>query len=165
MIQHCDYTPALRPVISATTLFRRLAPPCAREVSGQLYRLGIVNSDDLLHALATGVQHFAAEQDLRFSADFRTTWPEALQYLRTGRSEADWARLVPQTDHAPQAAAHKVARGASQMVQVLEAARETAGLSPRRAVTLGGWCLTAVVIAQVGPRDAEAALKDLAATL
>lgn len=165
MIQHCDYTPGLRPVISATALFRRLAPACAREVSGQLYRLGITNSDDLLHALATGMQHFAAAQDLRLSADFRTTWPEALQHLRTALSEADWARLVPQTAHAPQAAAHKVARGASQMVQVLEAARETAGLSPRRAVTLGSWILTAVVIADAGPGDAASALEDLAATL
>lgn len=165
MIQHCDYTPGLRPIVSATALFRRLAPACVREISVQLHRLGITNSDDLLHALATGVQHFAAEQDLRLSADFRATWPEALQDLRTTYSDADWARLVPQTAHAPQAATHKIVRGASQMVQVLEAARETARLSPHRAVTLGSWCLTAAVIAQVGPPDAATALEDLAATL
>ena len=165
MIQERAETSALRPIVSATALFRRLAPACAQEVSGQLHRLGIGNTDDLLHALATGGQHFAAEQDLRFSADFRATWPEALQDLRTARNDADWTRLVPQTAHAPMAAAHKITRGASQMVQVLEAARETAGLSPRRAVTLGSWCLTAVVIAHVGPDDAVTALEDLAATL
>lgn len=51
MIQHCDYTPGLRPIVSATALFRRLAPTCAREISGQLHRLGIANTDDLLHGL------------------------------------------------------------------------------------------------------------------
>ncbi len=89
-------------------------------------------------------------------------WPEACRNLRDARSEAEWDALLAQTATVPQAKGHKMALGASQMIRVLEASRQAAGMSPRVAVALGTWVITAILIAHSGPLDADLSLEDLA---
>ncbi|RKF12399.1 hypothetical protein D6850_18175 [Roseovarius spongiae] len=150
------------PRISALALFRQIAPTCAQEISHQLQRAGLKNSHDLITALTRGLASFARQQDVCLAADFPKTWPEALQMLRATRSEADWERFLPQTVTASQAGARTLAVGASQMIRVLETLRDAAGMSPRVAVALGAWIVTAVVIAHSGPLDADLSLEELA---
>ncbi|GAW37279.1 hypothetical protein RA2_04356 [Roseovarius sp. A-2] len=155
-------TAGLTPIVPATALFRGLAPTYARELSGYLHRIGVVNSSDAIRALLIGLEQFSAERNVSLTAVYPVAWPEALQYLCDARSEEEWAILLSQTPAAPQAAAHKISRGASQMVQSLDASCDSTGMSPRIAVLLGIWVLTAVVIAHSGPVDADITLKDLA---
>lgn len=149
------------PQIPAVLLFRRIAPTCASELSQQLHRAGIINSNDLIWALVTGLSSFAQERGVSLATDFPKAWPEALRSLRVARSEADWERFLSQSATAPEATPHQVARGAAQMVRVLEATSDVAQMSPRIGVALGTWIVTAVVIAHSGPLDADLTLEDL----
>ena len=153
------------PQISAVILFRRIAPTFARELSHQLHRAGVRNTNDLIWALTTGLSRFAKEQGVCLATDFPKAWPEALQTLRTARSEDEWERLLPQTATAPEATNHKLALGASQLIRVLEASRDAAQMSPRVVTALGIWVITAVVIAHSGPIDADLSLEQLAECL
>lgn len=153
------------PQISAVILFRHLAPAYARELSHQLHRTGVRNTNDLIWTLTTGLGRFAKEQGVCLATDFPKAWPEALQALRTARSDEEWERLLPQTTTAPEAAKRKLALGASQMIQVLEASRDVAQMSPRVVTALGVWIITAVVIAHSGPIDADLSLEQLAECL
>ena len=51
------------------------------------------------------------------------------------------------------------------MIQVLEASRDVAQMSPRVVTALGVWIITAVVIAHSGPIDADLSLEQLAECL
>ncbi len=150
------------PQVPAVVLFRRIAPTYAAELSQQLHRAGLVNSDDLICALTTGLRSFARDHGVCLATDFPKAWPEAFRNLRDARSEAEWDALLAQTATAPQAPSRKMALGASQMIRVLEASRQAAGMSPRVAVALGAWVITAVVIAHSGPLDADISLAELA---
>jgi hypothetical protein len=153
------------PQISAVIIFRRLAPTYARELSHQLHRAGVRNTNDLIWALTTGLSSFAKEHGVCLATDFPKAWPEALQALRTARSDDEWERLLPQTAAAPEAANRELALGASQMIQILEASRDVAQMSPRVVTALGVWIITAVVIAHSGPIDADLSLEQLAECL
>lgn len=150
------------PQISAILLIRRVAPTCAQELSRQLHRAGIVNSNDLIDALLTGLRSFAREQGVCLATDFPAAWPEALRSLQSVRSEADWEAFLAQTDTAPRAASRQIVRGAAQMVRILEATSEVVRMSPRIAVAHGIWIVTAAVIAHSGPLDAELSLEEIA---
>lgn len=150
------------PKISAITLFRQIAPTCAAELSQQLHRAGLRNTHDLITALTAGLASFSREQGIDLAKDFPKAWPEALCALRTAHTEEEWEQLLAQTARAPQAKGHTLARGASQMIQVLEASREAAQMSPKVAMALGVWIITAVVIAHSGPLDADLSLEELA---
>ncbi|WP_281969153.1 hypothetical protein [Roseovarius nanhaiticus] len=153
------------PKISAVTLFRQIAPTYAEELSRQLHRAGLVNSNDLITALTSGLMTFSREQGVDLASEFPKAWPEALRALRTARTEEGWEQLLPQTATAPQATGHTLARGASQMIKVLEASRDAAHMSPLVAVALGIWVITAVIIAHSGPLDADLSLEQLAECL
>lgn len=150
------------PQISAILLFRRVVPSIAQDLSRQLHRAGLVNSNDLIWALTTGLSSFAREQGVCLATVFPKAWPEALQALRTARSEDEWERFLPQTATALQATPRQIARGAAQMIAILEALSEAVRLSPQTATALGIWIITAVVIAHSGPLDADLSLEDLA---
>lgn len=150
------------PKVSATLLFRRIAPTYASELAQQLHRAGLTNSNDLIMALTTGLNAFSREMGVDLAREFPKAWPEALQELRSARTEAEWQHLLPQTSGAPQAKGHTLARGASQMLHVLEASREAAQMSPLVITALGIWVITAVVIAHSGPLDADLSLEQLA---
>lgn len=150
------------PQIPAVLLFRRIAPTFAQELSCQLHHAGPVNSNDLIWALTTGLSSYAKEHGVCLATDFPKAWPEALQALRTAHSEDEWERLLTQTATAPQATTRQIARGAAQMVRVLEASRGVAQMSPRIATALGIWIITAVVIGHSGPLDADLSLEELA---
>ena len=109
------------PKVSATLLFRRIAPTYASELAQQLHRAGLRNSNDLIMALTTGLNAFSREMGVELAREFPKAWPDALRELRSARTEAEWQHLLPQTSGAPQAKGHTLARGASQMLHVLEA--------------------------------------------
>lgn len=153
------------PLVSTVALYRRLAPSLAQQLSHQLHYLGLRNSSELIWALLTGLQHFAIEQGVTLSADFPAAWPEALYHLRAARSDDDWDGLLPQTATAPRAAAHKHRLGAAKVLQMLEACETAMSSSPRVAVGLGTWLVTAVVIAHSGPLDADITLEELSSAL
>lgn len=153
------------PQIPAVLLFRRVAPTCAQELSHQFFRAGLANSNDLIDALLTGLRSFAKEQGVCLAEDFPAVWPEALRLLKTARSENDWDRFLAQTATAPQATPRHIARGASQTIRVLEALRDAAGMTPRMAVALGTFIVTASVVAHSGPSDADLSLEELAGYL
>lgn len=149
------------PSISAEMLFRRIAPTVAAELSQQLYRAGLVNSNDLIFSLATGLRNFARDEGLCLATEFPQAWPQAFQALRGVRSETEWDALLMQASTAPQVKGYTMARGASQMINVLEALQQTARMSPKTATVLGTWVITAVVIAHSGPQDADISLEEL----
>ncbi|GAW37271.1 hypothetical protein RA2_04348 [Roseovarius sp. A-2] len=150
------------PQIPAILLFRRIAPTVAQDLSSQLHRAGLVNANDLIWALTTGLSSFAKGRGVCLATGFPKAWPEALRALRTACSEAEWERFLVQTATAPQATPRQIARGAAQMVAILEALSEAVRLSPQIATALGTWIITAVVIAHSGPLDADLSLEDLA---
>lgn len=150
------------PQIPAALLFRRVAPTCAQEFARQLCRAGLVNSNDLIWSLATGLSRFAKEHGVCLATDFPVAWPEALRCLRNARSEDEWERFLTQSPTAPQATTQQIARGAAQMITLLEALGESVRMSPRIATALGIWLITAVIIAHSGPLDADLSLEDLA---
>ena len=150
------------PMIPAVALFRRIAPTYAVELSCQLHRTGLQNTNDLITVLTSGLVTFSREQNVHLATEFPKAWPEALQALRTARTEEEWEQLLPQTSRAPQAKSHKLALGVSQMIRVLEVSRETVHMSPHVATALGIWIVTAVVIAHSGPLDADLSLEQLA---
>ena len=159
-------TPLIRgPQISAATLFRQVAPTYAQQLSRQLHRAGLLNTNDLIMALTSGLTTFSREQGVPLAEEFPKAWPEALQALRTARSEDDWEKFLSQTASAPEATGHKLALGASQMIQLLTASQGAAEMSPRVATALGIWVITAVVIAHSGPLDADLSLEQLAECL
>jgi hypothetical protein len=149
------------PSVSAEILFRRIAPTVAADLSQQLHRAGLVNSNDLIFALATGLRSFARDQGLCLATEFTKAWPQALRVLRGVRSETEWDALLMQASTAPQVEGYTMARGASQMIKVLEALQQTAGMRPKTATALGTWVITAVVIAHSGPLDADISLEEL----
>ena len=157
-----NQTTFTRPAISAVALFQRIAPTFASEIAAQLYRAGLRNSDDLICALTTGLRSFARDQDVCLATDFPKAWPEALQVLRSVRSEQAWEEFLTQSTDAPQAKGHLLALGASQMIKILEGTQQTAGMSPRVVVALGSWIMTAIIIAHSGPLDADLSLEQLA---
>lgn len=150
-----------RPVISAEALFRGLVPTVAAELSRQLHRAGLINTNDLIFALTTGLRSFARDRDLCLATEFPQAWPQALEVLREARSEADWEVFLSQTSTAPQVKGYKMAQGASQMIRILETLQQAAEMSPRIATALGSWVITAVVIAHSGPLDADISLEQL----
>ncbi|MCF7728016.1 hypothetical protein [Sulfitobacter sp. M22] len=156
-----ELNPNTRPVLSAEVLFRRLAPTAAAEVSQQLHRAGLVNANDLIFALTTGLRSFARNQGLCLATEFPLAWPQALEVLRGCRSEAEWETFLMQTSTAPQVKGYKMAKGASQMIRILETLQQTADMSPRIATAFGTWVITAVVIAHSGPLDADVSLEEL----
>jgi len=159
-------TPLIRgPQISAATLFRQVAPTYAQQLSHQLHRAGLLNTNDLIMALTSGLTTFSREQGVPLAAEFPKAWPEALQALRTTRCEDDWEKFLSQTASAPEATGHKLALGASQMIQLLTASQGAAEMSPLVATALGIWVITAVVIAHSGPLDADLSLEQLAECL
>lgn len=155
-------SPIRGPRIPAPLLFRRVAPTCAQELSRQLYRAGIGNSNDLIMGMTTGLSHFARENGVCLATDFPEIWPEALRALKESRSEAEWECFLHQSATAPQVPTRQMLRGAAQMLKVLEATSEAVQMSPRAATALGTWIITAVVIAHSGPLDADLCLEDLA---
>ncbi|MGY9039402.1 MAG: hypothetical protein ACKVLA_16445 [Rhodobacterales bacterium] len=157
-----NQTTFTRPAVSAVALFQRIAPTFATEIAAQMHRAGLRNSDDLICALTTGLRSFARDQGVCLATDFPKAWPEALQALRPVRSEQEWEELLAQSTAAPQAKGHLLALGASQMIKILEGAQQTAGMSPRIAVALGSWVMTAIIIAHSGPLDADLSLEQLA---
>ncbi len=150
------------PAVCTVTLFRRIAPTFAAEIAGQMYRVGLRNSDDLICVLTTGLRSFARGQGVCLATDFPKTWPDALCVLRQARSEREWEELLVQTTAAPQAKGHILALGASQMIRILQSTQQTAEMSPRVAVALGSWIMTAILIAHSGPLDADINLEQLA---
>ncbi|MEX1236526.1 MAG: hypothetical protein WEB56_16205 [Roseovarius sp.] len=146
----------------AVAIFSQIAPIYAAELSHQLYRAGLVNSNDLIGALVTGLRSFARDHSVCLASDFRQAWPEALQCLQTAHTEADWEGLLAQSTTAPRAKDRAIILGASQLVRLLEASRQTTGLSPRVATALGAWLITAVILAQSSPLNAGISLDEIA---
>jgi len=150
------------PQISALLLFRRLAPTCAEELSKQMHRAGIHNSNDVVDVLATGLRAFARKHGISSAAVFSQAWPEALSVLKNSRSEEDWTRLLPQEASAFKAPPRQISEAGMQMFRVLEAAMEIMQMAPRTTVGFGVWIVTAVVIGHSGPLDADLSLEELA---